>query len=566
MVARRTSSAGFVAGARPDGVVGALRRADFYARLPSELAEGSVVGGVVSVVAAATFAALLVAQTRALRTVGTRTDIVVDHEPDRRFQVNFKLELPELSCEWATVDVVDALGARRFNVTGEQLYKHAMGASHYLGVEHATHTAGASSATNSDVSDEDERKNAVDLDAYYGDARVAYEITAATFDRMVAAHRVLLVNFHAPWCSHCASLKPVFEHAADLVRQDLKTSGTARLAAALATVDCTLAANARLCEAQRVQAFPSLRLYRGGARFGRDEDDPDASRTQPRQLQFEAYHGARRAEDIAAYVREALDETLAEADARHESAYDDDEGRARAAAAERRAAAAAGARRALGGAIRTSGCVIDGSVRVNRVPGAIYVTPHSALHAINAELVNMTHTIKHLSFGRHVPGGRPTFVPRALRETWSRVPADMGGRFARTKASQVDDTSLFVSDAPFTVHEHHLHVVGRTFEPLEGGPDRAVRLYEYTFNSNRFVLEPPLTISSDDSRVDGASIKFSFDISPMRVVVRETKKPFLDWCLGVCALIGGVYTCSGLLTAALENGAGAVKRRLGKSE
>ena len=567
MVARRTSSAGFVAGARPDGVVGALRRADFYARLPSELAEGSVVGGVVSVVAAATFAALLVAQTRALRTVGTRTDIVVDHEPDRRFQVNFKLELPELSCEWATVDVVDALGARRFNVTGEQLYKHAMGASHYLGVEHATHTAGASSAT-VPLSDEDERKSDADLDAY-GDARVAYEITAATFDRMVAAHRVLLVNFHAPWCSHCASLKPVFEHAADLVRQDLKSSGTARLAAALATVDCTLAANARLCAAQRVQAFPSLRLYRGGARAGRDEVDPDASRTQPRQLQFEAYHGARRAEDIAAYVREALDETLAEADARHESAYDDDEGRARAAAAERRAAAAAGARRALGGAIRTSGCVIDGSVRVNRVPGAIYVTPHSALHAINAELVNMTHTIKHLSFGRHVPGRRPTFVPRALRETWSRVPADMGGRFARTrdakdtKASEsVDDT--FVSDAPFTVHEHHLHVVGRTFEPLEGGPDRAVRLYEYTFNSNRFALEPPLD-ASDDSRVDGASIKFSFDISPMRVVVRETKKPFLDWCLGVCALIGGVYTCSGLLTAALENGAGAVKRRLGKS-
>jgi acyl-coenzyme A thioesterase 9 len=228
----------------------------------------------------------------------------------------------------------------------------------------------------------------------------------------------------------------------------------------------------------------------------------------------------------------------------------------------------------LGGAIRTSGCVIDGSVRVNRVPGAIYVTPHSALHAINAELVNMTHTIKHLSFGRHVPGRRPTFVPRALRDTWSRVPADMGGRFARTrdakdtkdtkdtKASQVDDS--FVSDAPFTVHEHHLHVVGRTFEPLEGGPDRAVRLYEYTFNSNRFALEPPLD-ASDDSRVDGASIKFSFDISPMRVVVRETKKPFLDWCLGVCALIGGVYTCSGLLTAALENGAGAVKRRLGKS-
>ena len=210
-------------------------------------------------------------------------------------------------------------------------------------------------------------------------------------------------------------------------------------------------------------------------------------------------------------------------------------------------------------------------MRVNRVPGAIYVTPHSARHAINAELVNMTHAIKHLSFGRHVPGGRPSFVPRAMRRTWSRVPKDMGGRFARastdprntTAVASRDDT--FVSDVPFTVHEHHMHVVGRTFEPLEGGPDRAVRLYEYTFNSNRFVLEPPFAVADDDARIDGASIKFSFDISPMRVVVRETKKPFLDWCLGVCALIGGVYTCSGLLTAALENGAGAVKRRLGKS-
>jgi acyl-coenzyme A thioesterase 9 len=148
---------------------------------------------------------------------------------------------------------------------------------------------------------------------------------------------------------------------------------------------------------------------------------------------------------------------------------------------------------------------------------------------------------------------------------WSRVPKDRGGRFARASTvtggkRDVDDT--FVSDAPFTVHEHHLHVVGRTFEPLEGGADAAVRLYEYTFNSNRFVLEPPF--DTDDSRIDGASIKFSFDISPMRVVVKETKKPFLDWCLGVCALVGGVYTCSGLLTAALENGASAVKRRIGK--
>ena len=35
--------------------------------------------------------------------VTTATDLVVDHSDDATFQINFKLELPSLSCEWATV-------------------------------------------------------------------------------------------------------------------------------------------------------------------------------------------------------------------------------------------------------------------------------------------------------------------------------------------------------------------------------------------------------------------------------------------------------------------------------
>ena len=75
-------------------------------------------------------------------------------------------------------------------------------------------------------------------------------------------------------------------------------------------------------------------------------------------------------------------------------------------------------------------------------------------------------------------------------------------------------------------------------------------------------MEPPF--DQDDQRIDGAAVKFSFDISPMRVVSKETKKPVLDWTLGVMALVGGVYTCSGLLTGILENTAHVVKRRIGK--
>ena len=79
------------------------------------------------------FVLLFVMQVRVLYQVGTRTDIAVDHSDDATFQINFKLELPSLSCEWATVDVIDALGSRHFNISGEGIYKHSMGASHYLG-------------------------------------------------------------------------------------------------------------------------------------------------------------------------------------------------------------------------------------------------------------------------------------------------------------------------------------------------------------------------------------------------------------------------------------------------
>lgn len=558
---RRTSTgSGFTVGASGrDGVGGALKSVDLYAKMPRELAEGTYLGGVFSILLMFVFVSLFGMQLRALWTVGTRTDIAVDHSEDAKFQVNFKVELPALSCEWATVDVIDALGTRHFNISGESIYKHSMGASRYLGVEHAS--AGRESQR------EPEYGDTTDLD-HYGNRRIAYEVTGATFERMIRAHKVLLVEFHAPWCSHCQRLAPIYEHAAELVRSELRRGKRARLAAALATVDCTIESNKDLCKEQHVQAFPTLRVYRAGSLHPVDLVKPakkstaseeaaskDLALVEPPQLQFEAYHGVRSAEDIAAYVLKALDQVQSVADAKAEASYDDEFSETNARAAAMKAAEMARAAKSLGGQIRTSGCIIDGSFRVNRVPGAFYVTPHSMGHNLNPDVINMTHTVKHLSFGKHVPG-RPSYVPRNLRRVWNRVPKDLGGRFA------AGDEATFYSEEPNTVHEHYLKIVSRTFESLEG---QAVQLYEYTFNSNRFRLNPPLAADGDpDQHMDGPMIKFSYDVSPMSVVLKEVKKPLLDWILGMCALLGGVYTCAGLLETFLQSSVCAVKRRVGK--
>lgn len=576
---------------------------------------------------------MFIMQVRVLYQVETRTEINVDHSDDATFQINFKLELPSLSCEWATIDVIDALGSRHFNISGEGVYKHSMGASRYLGwaptppntrvqPDRALHendcllhqhrtlwsphvnfntfnpmhqdeydylfaTALRRGVEHASAGRESQKVpeygQTTDLD-HYGNKRIAYEVSGKTFDRMVRAHQVLLVNFHAPWCSHCQRTAPIFEHAAEVVRSDLMKAGRARLAAGLATVDCTLDVNRELCREQHIQAFPTLRVYRAGslhpvqplseqirkknadtlaaesaaaaAAAEKDAESVQPSPTPPAdlapQLEFEAYHGKRTAEDIAEFVRKVLEEVLATTNAKHEEAYEDDYGKAKAAAARVEAGDSAAAAKALGGQIRTSGCIIDGSIRVNRVPGSFYVTAHSKGHNMNPDLINMTHTIKHLSFGKHVPG-RPSYIPRSLRHVWAKIPKDMGGRFAAGNAS------TFASEDDFTVHEHYLKIVSRKYEPIVGD---AVQLYEYTFNSNRFKLMPPF--SEDDHNIDGPMIKFSYDISPMSVVLREITKPRLEWALGMCALLGGVYTCSSLLENVVQTSVRTIKRNVGK--
>ena len=51
---------------------------------------------------------------------------------------------------------------------------------------------------------------------------------------------------------------------------------------------------------------------------------------------------------------------------------------------------------------------------------------------------------------------------------------------------------------------------------------------------------------------DVPEARFSYDISPMAVVIKKTGKPWYSFVTSVCALIGGTFTVVGLLSGFLN--------------
>ena len=83
-----------------------------------------------------------------------------------------------------------------------------------------------------------------------GEEGVPIALTPETFDDHIKNNAQTLVEFFAPWCGHCKSLKPEYEEAAKRLAGKHK----------IATVDCTQ--HNDLCAQYKVRGFPTLKLIR----------------------------------------------------------------------------------------------------------------------------------------------------------------------------------------------------------------------------------------------------------------------------------------------------------------
>jgi len=190
--------------------------------------------------------------------------------------------------------------------------------------------------------------------------------------------------------------------------------------------------------------------------------------------------------------------------------------------------------------VLTEGCQIYGYLEVNRVGGSFHIAPgksfslnHIHVHDVqpfSTSDFNVTHTVRHLSFGRNVPG----------------------------KTDPMDGT-MGVAEKGSEMFQYYIKIVPTTFQRADGS----------TFVTNQFSVTRHSKVISvmggDGSGMPG--VFFTYEMAPVMVKYQEKEKSFGHFASGLCAIIGGVFTVAGIIDKMVYNSARILQQKteLGKA-
>ncbi|CAB1115551.1 unnamed protein product [Ectocarpus sp. CCAP 1310/34] len=164
------------------------------------------------------------------------------------------------------------------------------------------------------------------------------------------------------------------------------------------------------------------------------------------------------------------------------------------------------------------GCQLSGFIMVNRVPGNFHIEARSALHSIDPTAANVSHVVKTLKFGTEVPVRSRRAIERGVE--LEGLPA-------------LEDR-VYSIDSLHTAPHHYIKVVSTFVGDLAKADNLQ---YQMMVSSQIMPYE--------QDQVPEA--KFSYDLSPMSVYIKQRRRKWYDFLTSVLAIVGGTFTVVGVL-------------------
>ncbi|CAM6082878.1 unnamed protein product [Calypogeia fissa] len=179
------------------------------------------------------------------------------------------------------------------------------------------------------------------------------------------------------------------------------------------------------------------------------------------------------------------------------------------------------------------GCQIFGTLEVNKVAGNFHFAPGKSfqqanmhvhdLQAFQKDSFDVSHRINSLSFGDHFPGKvNPLDGVERTQESLN----SMYQYFVKVVPTMYSDlTSKKILANQFSVTEH--------VKGPEAGSGRTL-----------------------------PGVFFFYDLSPIKVNFTHERTSFLHFLTNLCAIIGGMFTVSGIIDALVYHGHKAIKKKI----
>lgn len=164
---------------------------DVFRKLPRDLTHGTVHGGFLSVLALLLISLVFVFELWTYVAGEVETSVMLDTNREKLLQINFKISMLRLPCEFTSVDVWDYLGNNQLDLT-KNIHKTMVTGprgERILGAwdDGNPHTAGNS--------DDEVARPEIGLDE-------SEELKEANFKASLEANHWSFVDFYAPWCIH----------------------------------------------------------------------------------------------------------------------------------------------------------------------------------------------------------------------------------------------------------------------------------------------------------------------------------------------------------------------------